>query len=129
MRWLAFSLILKASLCLAAPLCPDPNLQQAKIGGDAITGYVLLHKKPVRFAAVRLYSPLGTFAWIGTTDKNGGFVTGKLPPADYRLEIDGWGSTSVQLDPKLDQEWRPQVPSWSLLLTDNACVGYVMTLD
>jgi hypothetical protein len=129
MRWLAFALILKASLCIAAPVCPDPNLRQAKIGGEAIIGNVLLHRKAVKFARVRLYSASGEAAWVGRTDKNGAFVTRKLPPGDYRLEIDGWGSTSVQLDPNLDRGFGGQVPGWSLLLFDNGCVGATMVLD
>jgi hypothetical protein len=124
MRWLAFSLILKASLCLAAPRCPDPNLRQAKIGGDSITGYVMVHEKPLKFAQVRVSSSsLFTFPWLGMTDQDGRFVTGKLPPADYRLEIDGWGSTNVELDPRLDKRENGQVPNWGLFLTDNACVA------
>jgi hypothetical protein len=119
MRWLAFALILKASLCIAAPLCPDTRLREAKIDGDSITGYVLLHKKPLMFALVRLYASVGVAAWVGFTDKNGEFATGKLPPGVYRLEIDGWGSTSVQLDPK----FLPQKTFWVLTLTDNGCVG------
>ena len=42
MRWLALTLLLNASLCRAAPLCPDPNLRQAKMGGNAITGAVVV---------------------------------------------------------------------------------------
>jgi hypothetical protein len=129
MRWLAIALILRASLCLAAPRCPDKRLRHARIGGDAITGYVLLHKKPLSFAPVRLYSPLGYMAWLGITDRDGGFVIGKLPPGGYRLEIDGWGSTSVELDPRLDQGFGGQVPRWSVVLTDRACVGAGMNMD
>src|SRR5262245_47054475 len=129
MRWLTFTLILKGSLCLAATVCPDPNLRQAKIGGDAISGYVLLHKKPLRFARVRLYPASGKADWTGRTDKNGGFVISKLPPADYRLEVDGWGSTSVQLNPDLDKKFHGQTPAWGLLLIDHGCVSTSVTLD
>lgn len=129
MRWLAFALILKASLCIAAPLCPDTRLRQAKIGGDSITGYVLLHKKPLMSALVRLYPSVGVAAWVGFTDENGEFATGKLPPGVYRLEIDGWGSTSVQVDHGLDKRFGGQVPSWNLVLLDDACVATAMDMN
>jgi hypothetical protein len=129
MRWLIIAVILSASLCHAAPRCPDKRLRNAKIGGDSIAGYVMLHKKPLRFARVQLYAVEGVAAWFGFTDKDGRFVTSKLPPADYRLEIAGWGSTSVQLDPRLDNEFGGQVPSWSLLFTDHACVATGMEMD
>src|SRR5262245_5523551 len=129
MRWLAFILILNASLCMAAPLCPDPHLREARIGGDSITGTVLLRHKPFGFALVRVYSSPNAIPWFGMTDKNGGFATSKLPPADYRLEVIGWGSTSVRLDPNLDKQFGGQVPVWRLLLTDDGCVGSGMTLN
>jgi len=129
MRWPAITLILAASLCIAAPRCPDRRLRQATIGGDTITGGVVLHKKPLTFAQVRLYSSSGKTAWIGTTDKNGRFTTNKMPPGDYRLEVSGWGSTTVQLNPEVDKGFGSQIPAWDLLLLDNACVGTTMILN
>lgn len=116
-------------MSIAAPVCPDPNLRQAKIGGNAIIGNVMLHRKPLKFARVRLYSASGEAAWNGRADKKGGFVIDKIPSGDYRLEIDGWGITSVQLDPNLDRGFGGQVPAWSLLLRDNGCVGASMFMN
>jgi len=128
MRWPALTLILAASLCIAAPRCPDPRLRQATIGGDTITGGVTLHKKPVKFAQVRLYSSSGKTAWIGTTDKNGRFTSNKIPPDDYRIEVSGWGSTTVHLSSEVDKGFR-QKPAYDLLLGDNTCVASVMIMN
>ena len=127
MRWSAFTLILATSLGFAASHCPDPRLRQAAIGGDTIRGGVLLHKKPLKFSRVRLYSSSGKTAWIGTTDKNGTFTTSRMPPGDYRLEVSGWGIATVQLSPELDKGTGNQIPAWSLILIDNACVGTAMS--
>jgi hypothetical protein len=114
---------------ITTPLCPDTRLRQAKIGGDSITGYVLLHTKPLRSAVVHLYASVGVAAWVGFTDENGEFDTGKLPPGVYRLEIDGWGSTSVEVDPRPDREFGGQIPIWWLVFMDNACVSAGMSVD
>jgi hypothetical protein len=129
MRWLAVALILKASLCIAAPLCPDTRLRQAKIGGESISGYVLLEEKPLIFTLVKLYASPGVAAWVGFTDIHGEFATGKLPPADYRVEIGGWGTTNVELDPRADHQFGGQVPNWSLAFMDDGCVSAGMTMD
>jgi Carboxypeptidase regulatory-like domain len=128
MHWLALTMILAASLCIAAPHCPDPRLRQATIGGDTITGGVVLHKKPLKFAQVRLYSSSGKTAWIGTTDEKGRFTTNEMPPDDYRLEVSGWGSTTVHLSPEVDKGFR-QKPAYDLLLDNNACVAAVMIMN
>jgi hypothetical protein len=122
MRWRTIILILAASVCCAEPRCPDPTLRQVTIGGDTINGSVVLHKKPLKLAKVRLYFSSGKLAWIGATDRNGGFVTNKMPPGEYRLEVNGWGSTAVQLTPDIDKGLR-QVPTWNLVLFENACVS------
>ena len=129
MRWFAVTLILATSMSLAASRCPDPRLRQAAIGGDAIRGGVLLHKKPLKFAQVRLYFSSGETAWVGTTDQYGAFTTDKLLPGDYRLEVSGWGSTRVRVNPELDRGFGGQTPTWSLLLSDNACVGTSISMD
>jgi hypothetical protein len=97
MRCLVLTLILAASLCSAAPRCPDPRLRKAKIGGDVITGGVVLHKEPLKFVQVRLYSSSDKMPWRGKTDKNGRFVLNNMAPDEYRLEVSGWGATTVQL--------------------------------
>jgi hypothetical protein len=117
-----------ASLRIAPLLCPDPNQREAKIGGNSITGYVLLHKRPLRGALVWLYA-VDLLTWIGFTDENGEFATGKLPPGVYRLDVAEWGSTRVQLDPNLDKGHGGQTPAWSLLLIDSGCVGTTMNMD
>jgi hypothetical protein len=78
---------------------------------------------------VRLYSSSGKTAWIGTTDKNGRFATTKMPPGDYRLEVSGWGSTKVHLNPEFNKGPFDQIPAWHLLFTDNACIATAETLN
>ena len=120
---LLLTLVLATTLFNAAPRCPDPRLRLAIIGGDIITGGVLIHKKPLKFAEVRLYFSSCTSAWNGRTDKNGRFAINKMLPGVYRLEVSGWGSTTVQLKPELDKGPFGQTPAWDLMLIDNACVA------
>ena len=82
-----------------------------------------MHKKPLKFAKVRLYFSSGTTAWSGTTDNNGRFATTKMPPGDYSLEVSGWGSTIVHLNPEFNKGPFGQRPAWNLLLIDNTCVA------
>jgi hypothetical protein len=98
-------------------------LRLAIIGGDTITGGVLIHKKPLKFAQVRLYFSSGNTVWKWRTDKNGRFAINKVLPGVYRLEVSGWGSTTVQLNPELNKGPFGQRPVWDLLLIDNACVS------
>ena len=53
MRWLTIGLVFFTTLGFASR-CPDPNLRQAVIGGDAINGIVVLHGQLVKFAHMRL---------------------------------------------------------------------------
>ena len=128
-KYAALPVVLTASLCLAASRCPDPRLQDATIGGNRIIGYVVLHKKPLKFARMRLYSASGETAWIGKTDKDGGFSTTQLPPGGYRLEVSGWGIAKVRLNPELDKGPFGQIPAWSLLLIDNSCVSTIQIMN
>jgi len=121
------NVILAASLSVAA-LCPDPGLRQATIGGDRIIGGVILRKRALRFAQVRLSSSDGKLAWIGQTDKNGKFATAKVPPDKYLLKVRGWGSGTVQVDPEIDKQLR-QVPAWYVLLFDNGCVATTQIMN
>jgi hypothetical protein len=66
-------------------------MRQATIGGDTISGGVLIHKKPLKFAQVQLYFSSGASAWKGRTDKNGRFAIKKMQSVFYRLEVSGWG--------------------------------------
>jgi hypothetical protein len=129
MNWLVLTLILGVSVGNAAPRCPDSRLRTALIGGDTITGGVVLHTKPLKFAQVRLYFSSGKTAWVGTTDKNGRFATTRILRGYYRLEVSGWGNTTVQLNPKLDKLSNGQIPAWNLILMDNSCVGTVMSVN
>lgn len=103
--------------------CPDPNLQQAVIGGDTIDGSVLLHHKPLKFKQVRLWFLDGKTAWVGATDKNGGFHIKNLRPDTYRLEVQGWGSTMVRIDPALNRTLSGQTIFYWVGLTDSECIG------
>ena len=94
MRWIAIMLVFVASVC-CAKRCPDPRLQQAVIGGETIDGSVRLHNKPLKFAQVRLYFSNGESAWVGKTDKDGGFHIRQLRPDTYRLDVRV--STSAQI--------------------------------
>ena len=123
------TLALSTTLCAGAPCCPETRLQQATIGGAAITGDVILHKRPLKFARVRLYSSSGKMSWRGRTDENGRFVINKVLPDKYRLEVDGWGATTVQLQKDFGTRSNGQVPTWDLLLIDNACVATTEILN
>jgi hypothetical protein len=120
MRRTGLLLIFAASLCLGESPCPDPGLREAAIGGDTLRVGVVLHKEALAFVWVQLYSPWG--AWLGTTDKDGVFVIDKLLPGQYRLEVQGWGSTIIQMNPNLDQAFF-QTPAWNILLLDAGCVA------
>jgi hypothetical protein len=120
---LLLTLVLATSLCNAAPRCPDPRLRLAIIGGDTITGGVLIHKKPLKFAQLRLYSATGKTAWFGMTDKDGSFRITHIPPDTYRLDVRGWGSTTIRLNPDLNKLPNGQIPTYWVLLMENGCVG------
>jgi hypothetical protein len=127
MRWSGFLLIFVSSLCLSSS-CPPPALRQAAIGGDTISGVVLLDNGPLKFAQVRLYFSSGKTAWNGKTDKDGRFTIAKMPPGHYRLVVRGWGSTTVQLNPEIDKRFI-QDPVWNLSLQDHECVSVGFVID
>ena len=117
------TLVLATTLCNAAPSCPDPRLRLAIIGGDTITGGVLIHKKPLKFAQLRLYSSTGKTAWVGMTDKDGSFRITHLPPDTYRLDVRGWGRTTIRINPDLNKLPNGQTLFYSVLLMDDGCIG------
>lgn len=121
-------LIFMAFACIASSRCPDPNLREATIGGNTIRGGVVLRKKPVRLTRVRLYSPSGETAWTGKTDTNGRFASSKLAAGDYRVQIQGWGGTTIHLNPEIDKQFS-QKPAWELLFADDACVANVQIMN
>jgi hypothetical protein len=125
--WSGLLLIFAASLCSAGSRCPDPRQRQASIGGDTIRGGVILHKKAVQFSQVRIYFSSGKTAWVGITDRNGNFTSTELPPGKYRLDIERWGSFTVQLDPNFHKATGNKTPLWSLFLNDHACVMTAMS--
>jgi len=113
----------------ASDACPDPNLGQAKIEGDTMDGLVEREGKPLKLAQIRVYSSSsGKTVWVWRTDDDGRFTSQKLPPGSYRVEISGWGSTTVVLDPKSDS-FAGQTVNWSLEFLDNGCVGTRFNTD
>ena len=120
---LLLTLVLGTTLCNAAARCPDSRLRLAIIGGDTITGGVLVHKKPPKFAQLRLHSSTGKNAWVGMTDKDGSLCINHLPPDTYGLDVRGWGSTTIRLNPDLNKLPNGQIPTYSVLLVEKGCVG------
>ena len=128
MRLIAATLVFVTSLCFASH-CPDAGLRQAIIGGDTIDGSVILSPKSLKSAQIRLYFSTGKTAWVGMTDKKGSFRITHLPPDTYRLDVRGWGSTTIQLDPTLSKLSNGQVPNYFLQLMENECVGTTTVVD
>jgi hypothetical protein len=122
MRWIAIALVFVGHMCHANS-CPDPRLQQAIIGGETIDGSVRLHNKPLKFAQARLFFSNGESAWIGKTDKDGEFHIKNLRPDTYRLEIRGWGSTTVRIRPDLNRLSNGQTLFYSLQLMEHECIA------
>jgi hypothetical protein len=119
-------LIFVTSLCFAGSRCADAGMRQASIGGNTIRGSVILSKKPVQFTPVRIYFSSGKAAWSGATDANGNFASNELPPGGYRLDIEHWGSTEIQLRPNLHTGTSNKTPLWNLFLSDHSCVMTAM---
>ncbi len=129
MRWLGFAVFSVAPLFSTASSCPDPNLRQATIGGDAIIGFTsTLHAGPLTSARVRLYSSDGIFVWGGITDNNGDFEIHSLQVGEYHLKVSGWGSATVKLVPELGKVGS-QKSFWSISLADKGCIITVMKED
>jgi hypothetical protein len=111
------------SSCFATSSCPDSKMRQAIVGGDSISGVVLLNGKTLKSALVRLNSVRGKFArGMTRTDENGKFTLHKIAPGKYFLNVHGWGTTSIQVSPKADRNFI-QRPNWWVILTDNECVS------
>ena len=106
-------------------------MRQAVIGGHTIEGVVSLHNGPLKLAPVHLWFSSGKTAWVGKTRNDGTFNITNMPFGNYRLEVRGWGRTTVQLDPERDNKLRfiNQIPTWYLSLLDHACVGALATMD
>jgi hypothetical protein len=128
MRSFGITLVFFASLCYASH-CPDPNLRQAVIGGDTINGSLILQTKPLKFAQLRLYFSTGKTAWVGMTDKDGSFHITDLRPDNYRLDVRGWGSATIRMNPDLTKLSNGQIPSYSVLLMENECVATTTSVD
>lgn len=103
--------------------CPDPDLRQAEIGGDRITGVVLRQSKPISPAQVRVYSSSAKIAWFGITDNEGRFTSDKLASGIYSLDVGGWGRATVKLNSQLNTL---NSVHWSLVLTaDDGCLSAI----
>jgi|SRR5580698_7546544 hypothetical protein len=122
MPWIAIIVVFVSSICFAKH-CPDPRLQQAVIGGSAINGSARLRQKPLGLAQLRLFFSNGRSAWVGMTDKDGGFHIGQLRPDTYRLDLRGWGSTTIRISPDLDKLSNGQTIFYSVQLMDDECIG------
>jgi hypothetical protein len=97
-------------------------MRQAVVGGDSISGFVVVRGKPVKSALVSSNSVKGKFARGTTTDKNGAFTLNRIPPGKCSLTVYGWGSTSIQVDSEADRDF-PQKPNWNVTLMDDGCVS------
>ena len=117
---------------LIGELAAGRDCSQATIGGQSITGDVMQRdknplpygeQKPLAFARVDIYSLSGGKKplIVVFTRENGWFDSGVLPGGDYRLEVSGWGSTTVHLNPNLGKDGFGSV-YWVDLLDDN-CIG------
>ena len=110
--------------------CPDPTGRHAALDGQqAIAGEVYpdgtLHGEPLRFAEVRVYSSSGQRVYVGKTSSHGWFTTGPLTSGNYRLEIEGWGSTTVRFRPEVNDGYGGLGVAWGLLLIEDECVVLV----
>ena len=81
-------------------------------------------RNPLNFARVLLYFSTGKTAWVATTDKHGNLCIAHLRPDTYRLDVRGWETTTIRLDPTLSKLSNEQVPNWAAQLMDNECLGY-----
>lgn len=128
MRSFGITLVVFSSLCYASR-CPDPNLRQAVIGGDTINGSIVLQQKPLKLAQLRLYFSTGKTAWVGMTDKDGSFRITHLRPDTYRLDVRGWGSATIRLNPDLNKFSNGQIPAYSVQLMESEYVGTTTVMD
>jgi hypothetical protein len=122
MRTIAMALVFVTSICYAKH-CPDSRLEQAVIGGDTIDGDVRLRHKPLKFAQLRLFFSDGTTAWVGTTDKDGRFHITDLRPDTYRLDVRGWGRTSIRISPEANKLPNGQTVFQTVHLMEDECIG------
>jgi len=128
MNKLATLLLLVSCPLAFASSCPDANLRRAKIGGDAIRGVVELKHKPLRRVSVRLYSG-DKLVWHGVTDRDGRFEISDLTHGGYRLLVSHWGSADVDLRSELDITGLHQRPTYSVLLSDEACIATMLVVN
>jgi hypothetical protein len=128
------------------PACPDPAMRETTIGGNGIIGHVLQRhekavpngkQKPLSSARVDVYSVTPFDGTAGLlvhslsaeeshvvavfTNEDGTFDSGVLAAGDYRLEVSGWGSATVHLNPDLGKDGFGAI-YWVDLL-DDGCIG------
>ncbi len=129
-RCFASVLISFCCLTVAAKECPAGFARQITIGGDVSEGFVLRNAytprvKAVPSAAITVYSSAGKKVYANVTDKDGKFGAGVLPPDEYRIVVDGFGSYKVKLDPKVGDTGGPDRPFFTLWLADNGCASFI----
>lgn len=123
------AIVIALSAACHAQHCPDPTMQRAEIGGDAINGSVELQSGPLKSVQVRV-SSRGKISWSGLTDDNGMFHVKGLRPGTYRLAVKGWGSATIRIDPELTKSFgNGQQPYYWVRLLDNECVGTLMVMN
>ena len=123
------AIVIVLSAACYAQHCPNPNLQRAEIGGDAINGSVELQSGPLKLVQVRVLSS-GKISWSGLTDDNGMFHVKGLRPGTYRLAVKGWGSATIRINPNLTKSFgNGQQPYYWVRLLDNECIGTITVMN
>jgi hypothetical protein len=79
-------------------------------------------QRAVKIVRYSEYSSSSKKVWTGRTNREGWSRTSTLASGDYRVEVDGWGSTTVRVNPELDKG-HIQIGEWHVLLMDNGCAG------
>ncbi|HWF46314.1 MAG TPA: hypothetical protein VG168_04860 [Bryobacteraceae bacterium] len=72
---------------------------------------------------MRLFFSNGEPAWVGKTDKDGGFYIRQVRPDTYRLDVRGWGSTNIRIIPDLNTLSDGQTVFYSVQLMENECIA------
>jgi len=103
--------------------CDDSRLSKATIGGTVLQGSV--YRKaghPLSNRKVQLYRDKNLIRRV-TTDEQGLFIMNGISAGNYKLWVKGWGSVTIEIDPKLDKLPNGQGFSYTLQLLDHECVG------
>ena len=57
------------------------------------------------------------------TDKDGSFRITHLRPDTYRLDVRGWGSATIRLNPDLNKLSNGQIPAYSVQLMETSVLA------